>query len=263
MWNLLSNAVKFTPSGGRIEVRLGGDDAHVEIEVSDTGAGIKPDFLPFVFDRFRQADSSSTRAYGGLGIGLSIVRQLVELHGGTVRAESQGEGRGSTFAVRLPRAALRAGPLGTSRMPPPEQFSVTPGGALSLDGLRVFIIDDEADTLEILTAILGRSGAEVRAATSAEEALGALTDWRPDVLVSDIGMPGEDGYEMIRKVRALPEERGGQVPAVALTAYAGAEDQTRAFSSGYQIHLPKPVEPSELIAVVARLAGRMDRSVDR
>jgi PAS domain S-box-containing protein len=258
MWNLLSNAIKFTPSGGRIGVRLGGDDSHVEIGVSDTGVGIKPDFLPFVFDRFRQADSSSTRAYGGLGIGLSIVRQLVELHGGTVEAESPGGGQGATFTVRLPRTAVREAPPGEGRLPLPTQACAPPGPDPPLDGLRVFVIDDEADTLEMLTSILGQSGAEVRAATSTEEALRMLAQWRPDVLVSDIGMPGEDGYEMIRKLRALPEERGGHVPAVALTAYAGAEARRRALASGYQMHVPKPVEPSELVAVVASLAGRLN-----
>ena len=258
VWNLLSNAIKFTPGGGSIEVRLGGDDSYMEIGVSDTGVGIKPDFLPFVFDRFRQADSSSTRAYGGLGIGLSIVRQLVELHGGTVQAESLGEGRGSTFRVRLPRAAAQEAPPGESQLHAPTQVGAPPGDAPSLNGLRVVVIDDEAETLEMLTAILWRSGAEVRGATSAAEALGVLTQWRPDVLVSDIGMPGEDGYEMIRQLRALPEERGGHVPAVALTAYARTEDRVRALSSGYQIHVPKPVEPSELITVVASLAGRVN-----
>ena len=252
VWNLLSNAIKFTPEGGRVEVRLARVGTHAEVVVSDTGAGINPEFLPFVFERFRQADMSHTRAHGGLGLGLGIARHLVELHGGAVEAASEGEGRGATFTVRLPLAAEGAHPASTE-----INGQVTagsgPGDGATLAGLRVLVVDDEPDVCELLAVTLKASGAAVTAASSAGEAFEALRQERPDVLVCDIGMPGEDGFSLIRKVRALPPGEGGETPAAALTAYARDEDRVRALLSGFQVHIPKPVDPEELTAVLAGL----------
>ncbi len=257
-WNLLSNAIKFTPKGGRVLVSLARVESHLELTVSDTGQGITPEFLPHVFDRFRQADATTTRAFGGLGLGLAIVRQLVESHGGTVRVASEGEGLGSTFTASLPLAAMRSavsdtgGALERSEFKLPE-LKCPP----ELDGLRVLVVDDEADTCELLQVILEGCGAQVKTASSAAAALEAVAEEVFDVLISDIGMPDEDGYSLIAKVRALGKERGGKVPAAAaLTAYVGEEDRIRVLQSGFQIHVPKPISPSELIAVVANLAGR-------
>ncbi|HEX7317528.1 MAG TPA: ATP-binding protein [Pyrinomonadaceae bacterium] len=257
VWNLLTNAIKFTDAGGEIAVTLRSIDTRVEIIVRDTGIGIAPEFLPYIFDRFRQADPGTNRIHGGMGLGLSIVRQLVELHGGTVRAESEGEGKGSTFTVSLPFVNFRRGPERGERVPPgaitlPE-ISCPP----SLQGLRVLAVDDEADTREMIRAVLEHCKMEVITAASAEEALEALAQSRPDVLISDVGMPGEDGYALIAKVRALPPERGGRIPAAALTAYVRAEDRVKVLRSGFQLHVPKPLEPNELVAVVANLAGRL------
>jgi PAS domain S-box-containing protein len=257
IWNLLANAIKFTPRGGRVQIRMERVNSHVEIAVSDTGAGIAPDFLPHVFDRFRQADMGTTRRHGGLGLGLAIVRHLVELHGGTVRAESPGEGQGSTFTVLLPVAAVHQSEMSEGRVHPAARETLPAFECPDrLDGLRVLVVDDEQDTREMLKAGLGQCGAEVTAAGSAAEALEALEAFAADVLISDIGMPGEDGYELIRKVRALPADGGGRVPAIALTAYARAEDRLQALRAGYQMHVPKPVELTELAAVVASLAKR-------
>ena len=258
VWNLLSNAIKFTPRGGRVTVSLERVNSHIEIGVSDSGAGISPGFLPYVFDRFRQADGRTTRQHGGLGLGLAIVRHLVELHGGTVRAESPGEGEGATFKVLLPvvpvyqtvGVAERVHPAARDTLPVydcPER----------LDGLRVLVVDDEPDTRELLIAGLGMCGAEVTTAGSAAEALEAFAADVPDLLISDIGMPGEDGYELIRRVRELPPEGGGKVPAIALTAYARAEDRMQALRAGYHMHVPKPVELAELVAVAASLVQRV------
>ncbi|HEY4588649.1 MAG TPA: response regulator [Thermoanaerobaculia bacterium] len=252
IWNLLSNSIKFTSRGGRVDVRLREADANAVIQVSDTGIGIRPDFLPYVFDRFRQAEGSITRTHGGLGLGLSIVRHLIELHGGTAEVESEGEGKGATFTVRLPlRAELTEDPLdstavGHSLFSKPDLLS----------GVRVVVVEDEADTRELLVMALQQCGAEVAAYGSAPEALAALDRAVPDVLLSDIGMPVQDGYDLIHKLRARGPGRGGDVPAAALTAYARAEDRLRALEAGYQAHLTKPVDPSELISTVARLAGR-------
>ncbi|BAZ48376.1 multi-sensor hybrid histidine kinase [Nostoc sp. NIES-4103] len=255
VWNLLSNAVKFTSKGGIVTVQLQRIDSRVQIRVSDTGEGIAPEFLPYVFERFRQADSSTTRSHGGLGLGLAIVRHLVELHGGTVLAESPGIGQGATFIVNLPMKAL------AFNINKPQQLSPSNDGKNvnslpTLNGLRVLVVDDESDTRQLLTTALGQFGAQVMAVTSAFEALVALEQFHPDVLVSDIGMPEEDGYALIRKLRALSQEQGGRIPAVALTAYARAEDRTQALLAGFQLHVPKPVDPTELAAVVANLAGR-------
>ncbi|HEX8650448.1 MAG TPA: CHASE domain-containing protein [Pyrinomonadaceae bacterium] len=253
VWNLLSNAVKFTPHGGRMQVRLRQTGTEVEIIVHDTGQGINKEFLPYVFDRFRQADSSTTRQHGGLGLGLAIVRHLVELHGGRVYAESDGEGEGTTFTVRLPLAGMQGlphdGAAATPAASAPDTFACEP----SLAGLRVLVVDDEADTLELVKMILERCSVEVTTATSTREALARLEAAQPDVLISDIGMPVEDGYQLIRKVRALAPERGGNIPAIALTAYAGEADRRAALSSGYQTHLAKPIEPSEVLRALANL----------
>ena len=256
VWNLLSNGVKFTQSGGSVNVSLKRINSHVEIVVADSGVGIHPNFLPHVFDRFRQADGSTTRTYGGLGLGLAIVRHLVELHGGTARAESAGEDQGSTFIVRLPLTAAAEQHVEPS-LATPAIAEATRDRQLSLHGLRVLIVDDEIDARALLTAMLERCGAEVHAAGSAGEGLESIERWRPDVLVADIGMPIEDGYGLIKKVRALPKERGGQTPALALTAYARTEDRVRAISEGYQLHLAKPVDRVELATVVASLANRV------
>jgi signal transduction histidine kinase len=253
IWNLLSNAVKFTPRGGRVQIELRRVESHVELAVSDTGQGIKPEFLPFVFDRFRQADSSSTRPHGGLGIGLAIVRQIVELHGGRVRVESAGEGQGAVFTVELPAAVVRTMP--GERLHPaaatPVPFTPSP----VLRGLRVLLVDDEEDTLETLAIMLRSCGAEVRTAESTPTALDALKAWRPNAIVSDIGMPDEDGYALIARVRALSGAEGGHTPAIALTAYARTEDRVRALSAGFQMHVAKPIEPAELVATIAAVAG--------
>lgn len=257
VWNLLSNAVKFTPKGGRIDVQLDRIESYVQIRVSDTGAGIAAEFLPYVFERFCQADSSNTRSHGGLGLGLAIVRHLVELHGGTVSAESLGIGQGATFIVNLPMKALyveaNTAELLSSFVDAQESNDYLP----SLDGLRVLIVDDEADARHLLTTILGQYGAQVMAAGSVCEALLALQQFHPHILVSDIGMPQEDGYTLIRKVRTLPTDQGGKIPAVALTAYAKAEDRAQALLAGFQLHVSKPVNPTELAAVVANLTGRI------
>ncbi|HYG83018.1 MAG TPA: PAS domain S-box protein, partial [Pyrinomonadaceae bacterium] len=261
VWNLLSNAVKFTPAGGEVCVSVERLPACARIEVSDTGQGIAPEFLPYVFDRFRQADGSTTRSQGGLGLGLSIVRHLVELHGGTVRAESAGEGQGATFTVELPlpteveRAAGAAGVMeGQVEAVPPT--SGGDGPLPPLMGLRAMLVDDNEDTLEMLSMFLRRAGAEVTAISSADAALGELGRVRPDVIVADIGMPQTDGYELIRNVRRLGAAQGGRTPAVALTAYAGEADRARALRAGYQSHLAKPVEPEALIEAIVEVAGR-------
>ncbi|HVF87711.1 MAG TPA: PAS domain S-box protein [Pyrinomonadaceae bacterium] len=265
VWNLLSNAVKFTPHGGRIEVRLEHESDCTRIVVSDTGQGIPESFLPFVFDRFRQADSTTTRTYGGLGLGLAIVRHLVELHGGTVRVESEGEGRGATFSVELPlnqtRAAKSTTAEGENQRADPEdnseQSTIRNPQSAILQSVRVLIVEDDDDTCQLLARLLERRGAEVTAVSSSAAAIASLEESWPDVMISDIGMPGEDGYALIRRARALGAKRGVELPAVALTAYAGDDDRKRALLAGFQTHVPKPVEPSELIEIVASLAGRV------
>ncbi|MBD1898310.1 response regulator [Coleofasciculus sp. FACHB-129] len=256
IWNLLSNAIKFTPKEGRVQVRLERINSHVEITVIDTGLGINSDFVPYVFDRFRQADSSITRSYSGLGLGLAIVRHLVELHGGTVRAESQGEGQGATFIVKLPLMPVRMETSEGERVHPTVGRGVSFNNPPSLDGLQILVVDDEVDSRVFVTTLLEQCGASVCAVGSADSAIEAIKIFKPDVLLSDIGMPGEDGYTLIRRVRALNVEEGGRTPAVALTAYARAEDRMRAIAAGFQMHIPKPVEPSELATIVASLAGR-------
>ncbi|BDA68563.1 hypothetical protein RIVM261_020000 [Rivularia sp. IAM M-261] len=259
VWNLLSNAIKFTPQGGQVQIRLECVNSHVEIIVSDTGVGISPDFLPYVFDRFRQHDSTSTRSYGGLGLGLAIVRQLVELHGGTVSVASPGIGQGATFTIKLPVMITHETP---SESEPLELISLADNNidaAPSLEGLQILIVEDEVDSLELLSTILQGYGAQVIPTASVSEALKIIENAPVktlDVLVSDIGMPNEDGYSLIRKLRQLEAQRGGWMPAVALTAYAKSEDRRQALLAGFQMHLPKPVEPEELATVIASLTGR-------
>ena len=248
-WNLLTNALKFTPRGGQVNIGLREIEEHVEMTVSDTGQGIKPEFLPFVFDRFRQADASTTRRHGGLGLGLSIVKSLVELHGGSVEVDSPGEGRGATFTVRLPIPTL---PQEVLASPPEPQSHSTP----ELAGLRILVVDDEDDARTLARRVLEERGAQVITVSSAAEAIASIGDNNPpNVMVSDIGMPEQDGYDLIKQMRALPGD-AGRVPAVALTALARAEDRKRALSAGYQKHVSKPVDPAELVSVIASLAGR-------
>jgi PAS domain S-box-containing protein len=259
VWNLVFNAIKFTPRGGRVQVQIERIKSQVEIAVSDTGQGIKPEFLPYVFERFRQEDASSTRRYGGLGLGLAIVRHLTELHGGSVSVDSPGEGQGATFKIRLPLTiadTIRAETVGRH---PAIGGGIKSEDLPKLDGLKVLAVDDEPDARELLKAILEPAGALVRTAGGMREALDAIDQWPPDVLVSDIGMPNGDGYDLIRAVRKMESSIGRKMQAVALTAYARAEDRMRALASGYQMHVGKPVEPAELIAVLASLSERLDK----
>ena len=258
VWNLLTNAVKFTPKGGRIHVKVQRADSHVQVIVSDSGVGISKEFLPYVFDRFRQADASTTRTHGGLGLGLSIVHQLVDLHGGSVSVHSEGEGKGATFTISLPFVGVTSEQKETDAANPvaPTDEVISLDGLPSLAGLKVLVVDDEADTRELIREVLKECGSEVILSCSAAEALEALEAHKPDILISDLGMPDEDGYSLISKIRALPSDRGGHIPAAALTAYARAEDRMRVLRSGFQFHLPKPVDSAELVTVVASLAGR-------
>jgi PAS domain S-box-containing protein len=257
VWNLLTNAVKFTPKGGTVTVSVRRQDnpAEFEIVVSDTGNGIAPDFLPHIFERFRQAGTGARRQ-GGLGLGLSIVRHIVESHGGTVMAASAGEGQGSAFTIRLP--VVEAGAEG-QRVPPVSHEDSGLDESPRLDGVRVLVVEDEPDARHLLAAVLQKRGAHVFLASSAAEALEMLQRERPDVLLSDIALEDEDGYALIRKVRSLPQDRGGRIPAAALTGYGRLEDRMRALSAGFQLHAAKPVEPAELVAVVASLAGKSAR----
>jgi PAS domain S-box-containing protein len=262
IWNLLSNAVKFSNEGGRVEARLARAGNQVEITVSDNGVGIDPQFMPHIFERFRQADGGHTRGYGGLGLGLAITRHIVEMHGGGVSASSSGKGQGATFKIRLPLTSTAPTPRTPSEdrwRPvldgPQEKRRKSTGGCQRLDGLRVLIVEDNPETLEMLRFIFEKSGAEVIAAASAPEALDALDRRSLDVLVSDIAMPDQDGYELIRQVRERGPEHGGRIPAIAVTACASAEDRVRALSSGFQMHMAKPIDPDEMIAVVASLTG--------
>ena len=257
VWNLVSNAVKFTGKGGLVKVQLARIGSYIEIVVSDTGQGISADFLPYVFDRFWQADATSTRRHGGLGLGLAIVRHLVEMHGGTVAAQSPAEGMGATFIVKLPLIVARLDRVDGGRVQLPSDRSNLVQPSSRLDGVSVMVVDDEPDTREMLRIMIGQLGAEVRACASSEEAMMLLNQWKPDVIVSDIEMPDEDGYELIRKVRRLEANRGSRkVPAIALTAYGRVEDRARALAAGYQIHISKPAESDELAAVIANLAAR-------
>lgn len=248
VWNLLTNAIKFTPNGGRVEIRLEKVGSDAQIQVTDTGMGITSEFLPYVFDSFRQADSRTTRQFGGLGLGLAIVKHIVEMHGGTVAAQSPGEGKGSTFTVKLPLMPVRS-----QIIPETEQ----PENPSELDGVRVLLVDDETDSRELAAFVLETSGAKVRDAKSAVEALQALMESKPDILVLDIGMPEINGYMLLQQIRSLSPEQGAQTPAIALTAYAGQLDKQKALSAGFQAHLSKPVEPTELVEVIGRVLNRV------
>ena len=249
VWNLLSNAVKFTPPNGRVEVWLRQSDLQAQLQIIDSGKGIKPEFLPHVFEHFRQEDGATTRKFGGLGLGLAIARQIVEMHGGRIWAESLGESHGAAFTVELP--LLPVDPMPEMAGPISAQAALLP-----LAGLRVLVVDDDLDSREFVAFAIGQAGAEVTAVESAIAALQRLSTHSFDLLVSDIGLPDMDGYGLIREVRRLAADRGGQIPAIALTAYAGEADQQQAISSGFHTHLSKPVHPSEVIAIAARLCGR-------
>jgi signal transduction histidine kinase/ActR/RegA family two-component response regulator len=253
LWNLLTNAVKFTPQGGRIQVVFERVNSHVEITVTDSGIGVKPEFLPYVFDRFRQADASTTRRFGGLGLGLSIVRNLVEMHGGTVSVRSPGENQGTTFTIALPLLAIDTEPARRLRAPTAEEVSLEEIELPMLDDATILIVDDEADTRLLVQRILEDRGARVLAAGSATEALTLIARENVDLMVSDIGMPGIDGYQLIEQVRVLDSRRSGPLPAIAVTAYARPEDRQRSLLAGYQAHIPKPLEARELIAAIASL----------
>ena len=259
-WNLFTNAIKFTPKGGHVKVTSERRDSEIRINVTDSGIGITPEFLPYIFDRFRQADGSTTRAQGGLGLGLAIVRHLVELHHGKVEVDSQGKQLGSTFTVRLPIAVTvtdSSNGHGDAKQIKDEDLLVK--SSRILDGLKILVVDDDPDTRDLLTTILTRCGGEVRCSESAADALLAFQEWNPDLLLSDIGMPLEDGYGLIRKLRKLKSRRAKQIPALALTAYATDEDRSLALSAGFQMHLPKPIEPESLVSSIAAVLGR-DRS---
>ena len=261
MWNLLSNAIKFTPRGGKVQVLLQRINSHVELSVADTGCGVKPEFMPHLFERFRQSDNPTTRHHGGLGLGLSIVKSLVELHGGTVTAMSAGENQGTTVTVTLPLTVVYQ-PEGDERAHPTAPRPPEPSTFVSMElaGLTVLVVDDQPDARELILRVLEDCSARVLTAGSAEEALPLVESGRPDVLITDIGMPGADGYELLRRVRELGPARGGRVPAIALTAFARSEDRTRALRSGFMVHVSKPVDPSELVATVAAVAGRVSQS---
>lgn len=254
IWNLVSNAVKFTSKGGTVQVSLEQENSNVEISVTDSGCGIASDFLPHVFERFRQSEDSTTRRHGGLGLGLSIVKQLVELHGGTVRAESGGLNQGAKFVVTLPMQVTHSGLEGRDLSAVNGESSLF--DAPDLNGLDILVVDDDADTGDIVRRFLTSRGAKVSLARSAQDALNELDDKKPDVIVSDIGMPGMDGYELIRTIRSRTQEQGGAIPAVALTAFARSEDRKRALLAGFQSHVAKPIDPGELLAVVMMLSRR-------
>jgi len=255
VWNLLTNAIKFTPMGGRVDIRLERTDSVVRLTVSDTGKGIRPELLPFVFDRFRQGETSTGRQHGGLGLGLAIVRHIVELHGGVVRAESAGDNCGAFFTVDLPISATQ----GAAGAPEPARRTVDSdpiGHMVNLNGLRVLVVDDEADARELMRMVLRSAGAEVMAAACAEEAFEQVEQWHPDMLVSDIGLPGDDGYVLIQKLREREAGGGRSIPALAVTAYARAEDRARALSAGFQRHVAKPLEPADFVASIASLVSK-------
>jgi PAS domain S-box-containing protein len=261
LWNLLSNAIKFTPKGGRVEIRLARINSSVEITVSDTGQGISAEFLPYVFERFRQADHTTTRRYGGLGLGMAITKHILELHGGTIRAESGGEGQGATFILRLPLIIAHNEERSAASSAPAQRAlasdeHVRETELARLDGVHVLVVDDESDVRDLLVMILTQRSAVVTAVGTVAAALEKLQLMKPDLIVSDVEMPNEDGYSLIRKVRALEERHGERIPAIALTAHTRSSDRLRALSAGYQMHIPKPVEPVELITAIANLINR-------
>jgi CheY-like chemotaxis protein len=258
IWNLLSNAIKFTQRGGVVTLTLKCVGGTVRLTVADTGDGISAEFLPYVFDRFRQAEGSISRKQGGLGLGLAVVRHLVELHGGSIEAESGGLGHGSLFTVDLPLAQERRDPARAEERKREVERRRSRRGSIRLDGVHVLLVEDDEDSRKLLGTMLKRYGARVTATKSAAEAFRAVAGDVPDLLISDIGMPDEDGYEFIRKLRALPPDKGGRTPSIALTGYASRKDRERALEAGYQQHVAKPIEQTELIAAIAALIGRGD-----
>jgi CheY-like chemotaxis protein len=261
VWNLIANGIKFTPPGGRVEVVVGSVDDHVEIEVNDSGNGIAPEFLPHVFDAFRQADGSSTRSHGGLGLGLAIVKHIVELHHGAVDVHSGGSGLGARFVVKLPLVVAKEGTMVAEW---PSRSSGAFARVRELRDIRVLVVDDDEDSRDMLTMVFEQYGAAVERAGSAAEALAAIERQRPTILLSDVGMPGEDGHALIRRVRDAERVSGGCLPAIALTGYATAEDGARALAAGFQLHIAKPVDPAELLVLVSSLLdGGIEENVGR
>ncbi len=258
IWNLLSNAIKFTPRGGKVSIDLKCVESTARLSVNDTGDGISPEFLPFVFDRFRQAEGSISRKQGGLGLGLAVARHLVELHGGTIKAESEGLAKGAMFSVDLPLAQERRDPERAEERRREVERRRSRSGVVRLDGVHVLLVEDDDDSRKLLGTMLKRYGARVTSTKSAAEALSVFADEIPDVLISDIGMPDQDGYELIRKLRDLPREKGGTTPAIALTGYASRKDRERALGAGYQQHMAKPIEQADMINAIAALVGRGD-----
>jgi signal transduction histidine kinase/CheY-like chemotaxis protein len=256
LWNLLSNAIKFTPRGGKVQITVERVNSHIELSVSDNGAGIEPDFLPHAFDRFTQAELPPGSQHRGLGLGLAIVKKLAELHGGSVRAKSGGVGKGSTFIVSLPIGIVSTLTAGEQRHHPTARFDLDPPTPPDLDGVRVLVVDDDPDALELVKRVLEQCHGSVQIRESAKSCIDGFAASPPDVLITDIGMPGMDGYALIKAIRALAREQGGTTPAIALTAHARSEDCRLAMLSGFDIHVARPVEPTELVAVVARLARR-------
>jgi CheY-like chemotaxis protein/nitrogen-specific signal transduction histidine kinase len=259
VWNLLSNAIKFTPKNGRVQVVLERVNSHIEIRVSDTGRGIKPEFLPYIFDRFSQADAITTRSHGGLGMGLAISKAIMELHGGSIAASSEGEGKGSTFTVSLPVMPVNHTDVPAERIHPRGWAEISLECPPEVAGLKILVVDDDADTCDMIRTVLEQCGSDVQTATTAEAGLELFKTRKPDVVISDIGLPEVDGYEFIRRIREDERGRRTKVPAVALTAFARIEDRVKALASGYQMHVAKPVEPGELLTIVASLAGFIDR----
>ena len=259
VWNLLSNAIKFTPKGGRVQVVLERVNSHVEIRVADNGKGIPQEFLPFVFDRFSQAEGPSTRSHGGLGMGLAIAKAIIELHGGSISAYSEGEGKGTAFTVSIPVMAVTKEPVHTDRVHPKAWTEISVQCPPEISGLKVLVVDDDSDTCDMIRTVLEQCGGVVNTAADAEAALDAFRTWKPAVLISDIGLPEVDGYELVRRIREEERANGTRTPAVALTAFARIEDRVKALAAGYQMHVAKPVEPGELLTIVASLAGFIDR----
>jgi CheY-like chemotaxis protein/two-component sensor histidine kinase len=255
LWNLISNGVKFTPRGGKVQIRLERVNSHVEITVSDTGIGIAPEFLPHVFERFRQAEGGTTREHGGLGLGLAIARQLTEMHGGTIEASSAGAGQGTTFRIKLPLMIVHRLRDDGPRVHPRASSTPVPIGGVSLEGIHVLVVDDEPDALSLVSEVLQTVGARLTTAPSAEEALSKLLPDVPDVVLTDLGMPRMDGFQLIARIRQHEDERVRAVPAAALTAYARSEDRVRALRAGFHMHLAKPIDPAELVATIATLAS--------
>ncbi len=259
VWNLLSNAIKFTPKGGRVQVVLERVNSHIEIRVADNGKGIKPEFLGFVFDRFSQVEAPTTRSHGGLGMGLAIAKAIVELHGGSIAVYSEGEGKGTTFTVSIPVMPVSREPVHLERVHPKAWTEISVDCPPEISGLKVLVVDDDSDTCDMIRAVLEQCGGIVLTAPDADGALDAFRTWKPAVLLSDIGLPDVDGYELVRRIREDERSSGSKTPAVALTAFARIEDRVKALAAGYQMHIAKPVEPGELLTIVASLAGLIDR----